>query len=96
MSEEEKNTEENEVTALPTYMPVSFAKVLGIVFIVLGVASAIGAMVLYDDLTMMEQDQYKGTYFAAGAGALLGNLAVGSILITLDRIAKALELQNDK
>lgn len=90
MSEEKK---EEEVSALPTYKPVSFAKVLGIVFIALGIVGAIGTMVMYDDLPYMVQDELKMTYLAIGGGALLGNLAIGSILITLDRIALAIEKQ---
>lgn len=83
--------QDDEIGALPSFGGVSFAKALGITFIVLGVIGLIGTMVMYKGLPYSIQEEMKGVYFAIGASALLGNLAIGSILITLDRIAIAVE-----
>lgn len=94
MSQEDKKQEDNEIGALPSLGSVSFAKALGITFIILGVIGAIGTMVMYDGLPYGLQEEMKVIYFAIGGAALLGNLAIGSIIITLDRIAIAVEENN--
>jgi len=69
----------------------SFTKILGIVFIIIGIVGAIGVVIMYNDVSYLIRDEVKITYLAIGSACLFGNLAIGMVLITLDRIANAIE-----
>lgn len=83
----------------------TFIGKLGIVFIILGVIGAIGIIFSFDweawndakdfplihseELTLLKP-QLMTTWIYAGV-ALLGNLAIGSVLMALDKIINILE-----
>ena len=87
----ENKTNGKETVKLASDTNTSFTKILGIIFILVGVAGTFATIVMYDDVPYALQEEVQVTYLAIGAGSLLGNLAIGMILITLDRIANAIE-----